>query len=105
MSNRTSDFADRLKKLREKHGYTQKMAASYINESRANIGAWEEGRGRPSFEVLPKIAELYGVTIGYLITGGESGEANHEEIQTIGSRYQVAEPWAKQAVNKILDLK
>ena len=61
-------FADRLKRLRKEHGYTQESLAAVIGVERSSVGKYEGKSGViPSNDVLARIADLFGVSIDYLL--------------------------------------
>ena len=61
-------FADRLKRLRKEHGYTQESLAAVIGVERSSVGKYEGKSGViPSNGVLARIADLFGVSIDYLL--------------------------------------
>lgn len=59
----------RIKELRKSVGWTQRELATRMNVSQQTIGSWEVGRAEPNTEALKKLAELFGVTVDYLING------------------------------------
>ncbi|MNW51702.1 HTH-type transcriptional regulator ImmR [compost metagenome] len=48
-------FSARLKWLREKHGFTQKEMAEYLEISQPYYGRFEKGTGQPNIETLVKL--------------------------------------------------
>lgn len=65
-------FAENLKTLRKKNHMTQKELARQMNLSRATIAGYEKKRRQPSYEILVKFAEIFHVSIDFLITGRET---------------------------------
>ena len=61
------ETANRFKECREKTQYTQKQVALLIGVKPPQLSKWESGTGRPSRENCIKLAQLYGVTIDYLL--------------------------------------
>lgn len=59
--------------LRKKSGMTQAMLARKLLVSDKAVSKWETGLGYPEITLLPKIAEVFGVTVDYLITGERRG--------------------------------
>lgn len=57
----------RLKELREDHDYTQKFVASILHISQNNYSDIERGVTNISIEFLIALANLYGVTIDYIV--------------------------------------
>ena len=58
---------DIIKALREKHNLTQTELAKYLEVSPSIIGMYEQGRRRPSFEMLEAIADYFNVSLDYLM--------------------------------------
>ena len=65
------DFGDNLKQLRKQRNLTQKELGSQLGLSKAVISKYENGLGYPTFDVLIRIAQHFGVTTDYLL--GVSG--------------------------------
>jgi transcriptional regulator with XRE-family HTH domain len=61
------NFGQRLRKLREEKGDTQKQLARVLNVSESTIGMYERGEREPNFETLNKIANYFGVPVDYLM--------------------------------------
>jgi len=61
-----SNLANNLKYLRKKKGLTQQQFADALGIKRASVGAYEEDRAEPKYELLKKIADFYGLTMDEL---------------------------------------
>ena len=61
-------FGERLRQLRKSRGITQEQLAALIGVERSSIGKYE-GKGKviPSDDVKFKIAQLFGVSVDYLL--------------------------------------
>ena len=59
-------FADKLKKLRNEKGLTQKELAKVINVSTSAVSQYERGKSSPRRGNLILLAEYFGVTVAYL---------------------------------------
>lgn len=57
----------RLKELRRERHMTQEALAKMLNISDGAISLYEKGERQPTFETLKKIADIFGVTIDYLL--------------------------------------
>lgn len=55
--------------LRKKSGLTQAALGRKLQVSDKAVSKWETGLGYPEITLLPKIAEVFGITVDYLITG------------------------------------
>lgn len=62
-----SNIASNLKYLRKKHNLTQQQFADIMEIKRASVGAYEEDRAEPKYDLLKKIAEYYGLTMDELV--------------------------------------
>ncbi|MCY4779044.1 LexA family transcriptional regulator [Sphingobacterium sp. UT-1RO-CII-1] len=61
-----SNIASNLKFLRKKKRITQQQFADLMEIKRASVGAYEENRAEPKYELLKKIAEFYGLSMDEL---------------------------------------
>lgn len=57
----------RLREERSRKGLTQKELAALIGVTDAAIGMWENDRRTPDPEILQRLADIFGVTIDYLV--------------------------------------
>jgi len=64
-------IGDNIRKIRKEKGLTQKEVAAKLNTYPTNINRIENNKYTPSVTVLMKIAELFEVSIDYLVTGKE----------------------------------
>lgn len=61
------EFGEILKKLRKGRGMTQSELGAKIGLSKAVISKYETGLGYPSFDVLIRIAQFFGVSTDYML--------------------------------------
>ena len=61
-----SNISSNLKFLRKGKKITQQQFADIMGIKRASVGAYEEDRAEPKYELLKKIAEFYGLTMDEL---------------------------------------
>lgn len=71
MTKSVHKIGDIIAKLRKEKAWTQQELADKLNVSDKAISKWESNKGDPSIEFLPKLAELFDVTIDYIMTGKE----------------------------------
>lgn len=74
-------FADRLKKLRLNKKLSQQYMADLLGITRQGYGKYEneeKNSSQPDFSTLKKLAEFFGVSIDYLVTGNENGNSSDE---------------------------
>lgn len=62
-----SNFGDRLKSLRIHKKYTQEECAKFINVHKGTISNWENGYRFPDEDILFKLADLFDVSLDYLL--------------------------------------
>lgn len=67
------DFGENFKKLRKSRNLTQKEMGARIGLSKAVVSKYENGMGYPTYDVLIRIAQYFGVTTDYLL-GVASGK-------------------------------
>ena len=63
----------RLRECREKAGYSQKQVALILKLSGPSVSNWENGKTRPTRENVVRLADVYGVTVDYLLGRSDSG--------------------------------
>ena len=73
-------FASNLIKLRTKAGMTQAELGEKLHYSDKSVSKWERGESVPDVFVIKSIAELFGVSVDYLISSHDNWE-------------KPAEPW------------
>jgi len=79
-------FEWRLENLRDKHGYTQKEVSRKLGFSENTYGQYESGKRKPDYDTLIKLADLYQVTVNYLLRGEETTE--HQSWNNLLSIYK-----------------
>ena len=62
-----ADFSARLKSLRLEQNLTQQEVADRLNVGKMTISGYERGKRRPDFEKLDALADLFNVSIAYLM--------------------------------------
>ncbi len=67
-------FASNLIKLRTAAGMTQAELGEKLHYSDKSVSKWERGESVPDAYVLKCIAEMFGVTVDYLISGHDQWE-------------------------------
>ncbi len=64
-------FSERLKKEREKAGWSQAELAEKLHVSRQSVSKWETGKNYPSIETVIHLSDLFGITIDALLRSDE----------------------------------
>ena len=87
----THNIGNTIAELRKKKKWTQTELAQKLNVSDKAVSKWENDGGLPSVEFFPKLAELFGVSIDYLMTGREElvAEEREEELDLYGAEKAV----------------
>lgn len=62
-----NQFSERLKKLRVERKVTQRQLGKHLDFGATAIVNYESGRNEPAIDTLIKLAEYFGVSVGYLI--------------------------------------
>ena len=83
-----SNIANNLKYLRKKKGLTQQNFADQMEIKRSLIGAYEEDRAEPKYELLKKIAEFFELSIDDFINE-KITEAWKPKLKSQGSNLRV----------------
>ena len=60
---------ERIKNLRKEKGLTQGQLAEMLGITDKAVSKWEVGEANPDIALLPKMAEVFGVTLDYLLIG------------------------------------
>jgi transcriptional regulator with XRE-family HTH domain len=60
-------FSEKLRRLREQHGLSQKQLADQLGFTRFHISHLESGRTKPNAEILVCIANIFGVSVDVLV--------------------------------------
>ncbi len=63
-----SVIAKNIIQLRQSAGMTQTQLAEKINYSDKAVSKWERGESTPDISVLKEVADLFGVTLDWLVT-------------------------------------
>lgn len=74
------NFSSNLKDLRNEKGFTQDTTAKLAGVEYGPYCKWEQGKSRPSYEDLIKLANFFQVSIDYLL--GNSDDLGNVTIIT-----------------------
>lgn len=78
--------AKNITELRNRNNMTQMELAEKLNYSDKTISKWERAESSPDISVLVEIADLFGVTLDYLV-GLEKAEDTVDERKVENKRY------------------
>ena len=87
-------FSQRLKQLRTDKHLTQAQVAERVGVTASMASSYETDIRLPSFEVMVRIADLFGVTVDYLLCRGDKrfldiSELTDEEACVVCSMVEV----------------
>ncbi|MGN1167049.1 MAG: helix-turn-helix domain-containing protein [Lachnospiraceae bacterium] len=85
-------FSKKLKALRQENKMTQQYVADYLNVARSTIAGYETKSRQPSHEKLTSLANLFHVTVDYLL--------DDESITLDGSRCAIHSEDEKKLIAK-----
>ncbi|MGB4589956.1 MAG: cobalamin-dependent protein [Clostridiaceae bacterium] len=94
-------FALRMKSLRKEYGYTQSEVASKLNIGQTTIANYENGSRIPDISKLSMLADLYVVSIDYLL--GRSEERVLSEVHHVAPKEQI-DTFYKDYMQSLLNL-
>ncbi|WP_018757557.1 helix-turn-helix domain-containing protein [Paenibacillus terrigena] len=95
---------NRISELREQKGWTQEELATMIGISRAALSHYEKNRRKPDFETLTQLADLFQVSIDYLI--GRTNTSQHvldPEIEHFTEQLELADSELLERFNLTVD--
>ena len=75
-------LADKIIKLRKKHGWSQEDLEEKLNVSRQAISRWENGTALPDAQNVLQISKLFGVTTDYLLNDDYEIDIDIPAVQT-----------------------
>ncbi|MGG4393886.1 helix-turn-helix transcriptional regulator [Paenibacillus thiaminolyticus] len=70
------ELGSRLGQLRERSGWTQEEMAEKLGITRAALSHYEKNRRKPDFDTLIQAADLFGVSVDYLV-----GRLHHGDVR------------------------
>lgn len=101
------NFEERLKELRMERGWNQKRIADELGVTPATVSNWEAGRKRPDVATTIKLANMFDVSLDYLVGRSDNRTATH--IYTGGKRWDdikaIFEPGILQFIEFAVDMK
>ncbi len=91
-------LSNNLKNLRELHNYSQMHLAKHLQISRTTYANYEQGRREPDYYTLLKIADLYQVSLDFLLGRSELG------LKIIEKELDFPSPAYKDIYKKLISL-
>ncbi len=82
------EFAEKLRELRKKGGYSQEELAEKMEVTRQSVSKWESGQSIPELDKILKLSEMFGVSTDYLLKDEIEiieavGKTNVEDTKTL----------------------
>ena len=74
------NFAENIKRLRKEKEITQEKLADQLGVSAQSVSRWELGICYPDLEMLPSIANYFGVTVDFLLSNDTISKEKDYEI-------------------------
>ena len=81
--------ASNIISLRTAAGLTQAELGAKLNYSDKSVSKWERGEAIPDAFVLKQLAELFGVSVDYLLSSHDSWEAPAEKDEAESPQYSI----------------
>lgn len=78
-----------FEQLLQKYGVSSYKVAQKAGVTQTALSNWKSGRSTPSAKTLQKIADYFGVTVDYLMTGKDGSEKEESEL-TVRDRRDIA---------------
>lgn len=85
-------FAERLKLLRAQRNLSQSQLAKKLNISQSAVGGWEILKAEPGHETLCLVADVFGVSLDYLLGRTE----NPLSVVPVETPYEQVTPFEKE---------
>ncbi len=76
-----------LKKLRQEANLTQRELSEILDLTPAAIGLYEQGRRKPDFDILEKLADYFNVSIDFLLRGTTPPKHSRKEVLEVTRIY------------------
>ena len=98
-------FSKQLQKLRKQHGITQEQLAAKLGVTAQAVSKWENG-SYPDGDLLPKIADIFDVSIDNLYGRGEEKRSFEQQVMdsmltVYNSSTDSSTDWLKKFINAI----
>jgi transcriptional regulator with XRE-family HTH domain len=77
------NIGSKITELRKQNKWSQADLAKAVNASRDIIGKYERNENAPSIEMAQKIADVYGVTVDYLLGNSAFAKYNQNDIKRL----------------------
>ena len=98
--------AERLKELRKKADKSQQAIANYLGVDRSTYTYYENGKRLPMSENLFALAELYNVSIDYILGRTDNPRLHIQKVDTENgvAELRVSQPLTPEEIEKFREL-
>ena len=81
---------DIFEQLLQKYGVTAYKVSKETGVTQSTLSDWKRGRSTPKTDNMKKIADYFGVTVDYLMTGEEAKDTTPEvsRIETLAAHFE-----------------
>lgn len=95
-------ICDKLIQLRRERGYSQEQLANMLNVSRQAVSKWEAGNSTPELEKIIAMADIFGVSVDYLVRDNIEDTDQKKQVQDNIENVEVMKQLEeiKQCINK-----
>lgn len=76
-------FGERIKKLRYSKNMNQTELAKHLNVASSTVSMWELEYNEPDIKTLIQLADLFGVTVDYLLGRESYNTTEQQAIQNL----------------------
>ena len=80
LCERSTKMYEVFEQLLQKHGVTPYKVAKEAGVTQTALSNWKSGRSTPSSKTLQKIADYFGITVDYLMTGKDNPKEKAPEL-------------------------
>ena len=75
-------IGERIRLLRKKKNMTQEQVAVYLNAAKSTVSQYENDVNEPDLKTVMKLADLFGVTVDYMLGRVEPPKEKTEAAST-----------------------
>lgn len=90
--------------LRKDSQMTQKELADKLHITDKAVSKWERGLSCPDISLLPRLAELLGVTVGELLNGEKGSVGSEADEKNLNNALQYADTTVKRKIKSLRDI-
>lgn len=72
---------NKIRELRKEYNYSQTELANLCKTTTSNVSGWECGKWQPDNETLIRLANIFNVTVDYLL--GRTEWTNEDKVQGV----------------------